>query len=369
MTEQYPQFLPAQFKLVEALEAGKQPQQAVQVLERLAGLYPDNADVLKAKITRLAKTGRRLDASIAARQFALLYPTHPLAAEFTQLADRELKQFQGELRSRLRGRMIAGALLGAAGFALTGNLYGPLSTVESSVMMMRGESAIGQSIAKRAQNRLPMLKDPEVLAYVNELGQTLAKATGRTDFQFEFYVILEDELNAFALPGGKIFINAGAIARSNSEAELAGLLAHEIAHAVMSHGFQMMTGGNLTANLLQFVPYGGTLTDLLVLRYSRAMEEQADHLGTHLLHVTGYAADGLRNLMQTLANQEKDRLPSWLSSHPETRDRVRYLERLIQDRSYNRYAFEGVDRHAAIQTKVKALLAEHEQKEAAKRKK
>ncbi|MBC1300290.1 M48 family metalloprotease, partial [Nostoc sp. UCD122] len=78
---------------------------------------------------------------------------------------------------------------------------------------------------------------------INDIGQKLAKVAGRNEFKYEFFVIPEEELNAFALPGGKILINAGAIAKTTSEAELAGLVAHELSHVVLSHGFQLVTQG------------------------------------------------------------------------------------------------------------------------------
>ncbi len=141
------------------------------------------------------------------------------------------------------------------------------------------------------------------MAYVNEIGQKLAVVAGRNDFKYEFYVVMDDQLNAFALPGGKVFVNAGAIAKTNSEAELAGLLAHELSHAVLSHGFQLVAEGNLVANVTQYTPLGNTVANLVVFNYSRDMERQADTLGTRLLSPTGYAADGLLNLMLTLSSQ------------------------------------------------------------------
>jgi len=174
---------------------------------------------------------------------------------------------------------------------------------------------------------------------------------------------MDDDINAFALPGGKVFVNAGAIMHTNSEAELAGLLAHELSHAVLSHGFQLATQGNLTANVTQYVPYGGTLANLLVLNYSRDMERQADALGTRILASSGYAADGMRNLMVTLDKEERDRAVfAWLSSHPDAKERISNLESLIERNGYNRYAYEGVARHLEIQKRVAQLLKDYKER-------
>jgi beta-barrel assembly-enhancing protease len=171
--------------------------------------------------------------------------------------------------------------------------------------------------------------------------------------------LLDKDLNAFALPGGKVFINAGAIVKTSSEAELAGLLAHELSHTILSHGFQLMTKGNLTFNLAQFIPrVGGLVGNLLTLDYSRDMERQADVLGTRLLASSDYAADGLYNLMVILGKENKNSPPSWLSSHPATKNRVQYLAEQIQENGYNRYAYEGVERHAKVRERVRQLLRE-----------
>jgi predicted Zn-dependent protease len=186
---------------------------------------------------------------------------------------------------------------------------------------------------------------------------------GRNDFNYEFFVIPQEELNAFALPGGKIFINAGAIAKTNSEAELAGLLAHELSHTVLSHGFQLVTQGNLIANITQYLPLGRNISQLFALNYSREMERQADNLGTRLIVAGGYAADGLRNLMVTLEKEQKNFIPLWLSSHPGGSERVSYLENLISRGNYNRYAYEGVERHIELQARVKQLLKDKKSQE------
>jgi predicted Zn-dependent protease len=191
----------------------------------------------------------------------------------------------------------------------------------------------------------------------------VARVAGRKEFQYEFNVILEDKINAFALPGGKIFLNAGAIKSSNSEAELVGLLAHEVSHAVLSHGFQLVTEGNLLSNVTQFIPLGGTIAQLFVLDYSREMERQADILGTRMLTSLGYAADGLRNLMVTLKQEAPSHPYSWLATHPVTDERIRYLEELIQRNGYNRYTYEGVARHTEMRQIASTLLAEAKQRQ------
>ena len=176
---------------------------------------------------------------------------------------------------------------------------------------------------------------------------------------------MDDQLNAFALPGGKVFVNAGAIMNMDSEAELAGLLAHEIAHAALSHGFQLVAKGNLTANVVQYIPYiGSAAANLIVLNYSRDMERQADVYGTKMLVGAGYAADGVRNLMVQLdeiAKEDDHPLPpAWLSTHPETKTRIRSLENLIVSHNLDRYAYEGVSRHSKIKKKVNKLWKEYQ---------
>jgi hypothetical protein len=369
LVEQYPEFIPGQLRYAQVLKENGQPEEALQVLERATTLYPGEPDLLKAKIAALGDREKWLEASLAARQFALLYPDNPQSKEFVTLADENLERYKRHTRRKLRGNAIANAITGAVGFVLTGNLFGPISTIQSTVLLLRGESSVGKSVANQVKRRLPLMEDEQVLNYVREVGNKLVTVAGRTDFEYEFNVLMEDDLNAFALPGGKVFVNAGAILKTNSEAELAGLLAHELSHAVLSHGFQLATQGNLTANVTQFVPYGGILGDLLILNYSRDMERQADVMGTRILASSGYPADGMRNLMVTLDKQERDRpLFSWLSDHPGTKERISNLETLIERNGYNRYTYEGVARHLEIQKRVRELLREYKERKERKNK-
>ncbi len=374
LTQKYPQFIPGQLRYAEALERYGKKEKALAVLDRAATIFPNQPELVKARITALTKAEQWIDASIAARQFALLNPDHPQAADFTKLADANFKRYRSQLRKNLGGNLVGNIITGALGYALTGSLFGPLNAVQNTALLLRGESAVGERVVKQAKRVLDFSEDKEINEYVNTLGAKLVNAAGRTDFKYEFYVVLDDKLNAFALPGGKVFVNAGAIAKANSEAELAGLLGHELAHAILSHSFKLISDGSLTANITQFIPYiGGLLSDLSSLSYSREMERQADIFGTRLIASTGYAADGVRNLMVTLQKQEeakqKTAPPAWLASHPLTNERISYLESLITNTGYNRYTYEGIERHAAIQARVDQVMKAYKESEKYKKKK
>lgn len=364
LVEQFPEFIPGHLRYAQALKDYKQPEKALQVLERASSLYPQEPELLKATITAMGEQKKWLEASLLARQFALLYPDNPQSSEFTKLADDALEHYRNHIRQKVRGNAIANAITGALGVVLTGNLFGSISAIDSTVMLLRGESAVGSSVANQVKRQLPLVEDEQVLNYVREVGNKLTDVAGRNDFEYEFYVVMDDRLNAFALPGGKVFVNAGAILKTRSEAELAGLLAHELSRAVLSHGFQLATQGNLIANVTQYIPPGGTAADLIILNYNRDMERQADALGTRILASSGYAADGLHNLMATLDKEERDRpIFAWLSTHPDTGERIRNTETLIQRNGYNRYTYEGVSRHIEIQKRVAQLLKEYKERE------
>ncbi|MBW4616033.1 MAG: M48 family metalloprotease [Desmonostoc vinosum HA7617-LM4] len=367
LVEQYPEFIPGHIRYAEVLKQYDRLKAALDILERASSLYPNQPDLIKARVTALANAKKWMEASLAARQYAILNPQDPQAGEFTKLAEENLKKYKAHIQGEVRGNALANIITGALGYAVTGSLLGPFSALDSTIVLLQGEEAIGESVAKQAKKQLDLVKDEDVLGYVNEIGQKLAKVGGREEFKYEFFVIPEADLNAFALPGGKIFINAGAIAKSKSEAELAGLIGHELSHVVLSHGFQLVTQGNLISNVTQYLPLGGTVGQLFALSYSRDMERQADTLGTRLIVATGYAADGLRNLMVTLEKQQKNAPPSWLSSHPGGNERVNDLENLISRSGYNRYAYEGVGRHTEIKAKVEQLLKEKKEQAQKKR--
>jgi predicted Zn-dependent protease len=363
LVEEYPEFIPGHIRYAQLLKQYHRPEVAFKVIEQAATLYPHQPDLIKAKVIALAESQKWMEASLAARQFAILHPQDPQAPAFIKLADDNLNRYKSHIRAKVRTNTIANVITGAVGYAVTGSIFGPFTALDSTILLLRGEGSIGESVAKQAKKHMELILDEPTLAYVNQIGQKLVKISGRNEFKYEFFVIPDRELNAFALPGGKIFINAGAIAKTNSEAELAGLIGHELSHVVLSHGFQLITEGNFISNITQYLPFGGTVGQLFTLSYSRDMERQADMLGTRLAVGAGYAADGLRNLMVTLDQEKKFSPPAWLASHPGGKNRVKYLEALISQNRYNRYAYEGIKHHQEIKARVKDLLKRKKERE------
>ncbi|MGF1589181.1 MAG: M48 family metalloprotease [Pleurocapsa sp.] len=364
LTTREPQFISGHIHYADALLAYERESESLAALNRAVNRYPNEPKLLRAKMNADIAAENWLDASIMARQFALFNPDSPQAEEFNRLAEEYLAQYQSKLRSSITWNAIGNAIAGTVGFALTGNLFGPLSALQTTSLLLRGESAVGEASVGQIKKQVPLVQDEKVTNYVDQIGRKIASASGREEFDYQFYIVMDDAFNAFALPGGKIFVNAGAIMKTDSEAELAGLLAHEVAHSALSHGFQLAAKGNLTANIISYIPYvGNTASNLIVLNYSRAMEKQADIFGTRILVNAGYAADGVRNLMAQLdksRDEDNSEPPAWLSSHPNTKQRIDYLERLIVDRNLNRYAYEGVAQHQEIKKLVTAKWQEYE---------
>jgi len=362
LVKDYPEFLPAQSLYVRYLIQQERMDEARQLLEAVALRFPYHPDVLRAEIQLQMAQEQWIEAAITANQFALLNPDHPDAAAMEQLAQDNFNRFRGQVNANLTRNLVGNIITGAASYFLTGGLFGPFTAINSGILLMQGESALGQQVADQVKRQLPIVTDPEVRNYVNDIGHKLAALAGRDEFNYTFEVVMDDSLNAFALPGGKIFINAGAITNSYSEAELAGLLGHEISHAVLSHGFQMVTQGNLTASLAAFIPIpevANLTANLIVAGYSRDMERQSDILGTKLLSTGHYAADGLHNLMATLEETYGNRSVTWFSSHPNPRDRINYLKQLIDQGGFDRYAYEGVEKHLAMRQKTIQLINEY----------
>ncbi len=202
--------------------------------------------------------------------------------------------------------------------ALTNCATNPVSGNPNFVTMSEAqEISTGRSEDKKVREQYGSYDDPALQRYVNDIGQRLAKASHRAGLQYQFLVVDSPEVNAFALPGGYIYITRGILAYLNSEAELAAVLGHEIGHVTARHSVQQLsaaTAANLGASVLQiFVPQirnsagdalVSTLGGALLSGYGREHELEADRLGAEYLARTGYDPQAMIKVVGVLKNQE-----------------------------------------------------------------
>lgn len=201
---------------------------------------------------------------------------------------------------------------------------------------------MGRQSAEQIMSETPMLNDAEVGGYISQLGNKLAAKAAGERFPYQFRVVATREINAFALPGGFLFVNAGAIAAARNEGELAGVMAHEIAHAALRHGTNQASKqrlaqvglgilGTIAASgdnpdLGQAVgAIGGLGANLAFLKFGRTAEKEADLEGARILAEAGYDPRDMANFFKTLEADGGQRVPEMLSDHPDPGNRIQYI--------------------------------------------
>lgn len=198
------------------------------------------------------------------------------------------------------------------------------------------EIAIGRQLALQVEQQAKLVEDPIVTEYVNRIGQNIVLHSD-AKVPFTIKVIDSDEVNAFALPGGFFFVNKGLILAADNEAELAGVMAHEIAHVAARHAMEnqgkgtlinygalagIIFGGPIVSTVLQNT--GGIFAGLASLKFSRGAEEEADNLGVQYLYASGYDPLAMSTMFEKLASRNKKKpgsIQKLFSSHPQSIDR------------------------------------------------
>lgn len=214
---------------------------------------------------------------------------------------------------------------------------------QMSLLSEAEEAAIGQQQDAEIRREMGVYDDRELQSYVNEIGQELARHSHRPNLPWTFTIVDSPAINAFALPGGYIYLTRGILAYLDDEAELAGVLGHEIAHVTARHAAQAYTrqaqaGIGLTI-LSIFVPgvqpfaeLGSAGLSVLFLKHGRDAELEADRLGVEYGSAAGWDPSGVPRFLSTLARVSalnEDGVPNWLSTHPDPGARVTKAEPVV----------------------------------------
>ena len=207
------------------------------------------------------------------------------------------------------------------------------------------EIALGKQMAQEVERQAKIVDDPIIAEYVNRIGQNLVRNSD-AKVPFTIKVIDSEEINAFALPGGFFFVNTGILLNADNEAEMAGVMAHEIGHVAARHGTRQATRGEI-AQIGSIVPliavggmagYGiyqamGLAVPMGFLKFSRDFESEADMLGIEYMYKAGYDPGAFVDFFEKVQSQEKRKpgtMSKLFSSHPPTDDRIKHSQENIQ---------------------------------------
>ena len=222
---------------------------------------------------------------------------------------------------------------------------------EITLMTEQQELELGRQAAAEVERQMPAYQDDRLQRYVSDIGMRLARASERPRLPWQFTIVDASAVNAFALPGGYVYITRGILPYLNDESELAGVLGHEIGHVTARHSVRqytkqsaaelgLLTLGIFVPSAYPFTGLGSSALGVFFLKYSRDDEVEADRLGVGYAAEQGWDPHGVANMLTTLSRLDEatDRrgIPNWLSTHPQPEARVERVSATVKSQTGTR---------------------------------
>jgi len=241
--------------------------------------------------------------------------------------------------------------------------------LHSNKYSVQDDIKLGRQAAQEAESQFPLLRDEQVRGYVESVGRRLVAAIPQDfqhpEFQYYFKVVNARDINAFALPGGPMYVNRGMIEAARTEGEMAGVMAHEISHVALRHGTAQATKGQKYSILGGIAGIAGTILGgpgvgqlaqapfaVYLLKFSREYETEADILGSHIMANAGYDPRDLANMFRTI-EQQGGGGGGFLSDHPSPNDRYARINREAQLLRVNTSTYRDSREFARIQERLR----------------
>lgn len=211
-----------------------------------------------------------------------------------------------------------------------------------NVVSLEEEWQLGEQLEQDLADKLDLVDDPVVARYVNDVGNRIVAQTEMSGLPWKFHVVRNDEINAFNIPGGHVYVHTGLIAAAEDSSQLVGVMAHEVGHGVARHATEQLTrayGLNVVAALLLGSDpqvYQQVLAQILgtgaIASFSREAEREADTLAVRYVFDAGYDPSGLVSFFEVLMAQSRggsDPVSRFFATHPLTEDRIRHTQALV----------------------------------------
>lgn len=217
-----------------------------------------------------------------------------------------------------------------------------LGTGDVNLISIEEEWEMGRQLEAEIAREMDLVRDQAALSYVNQVGQRIVGQTNMRELPWEFHIVDDPAINAFNIPGGHVYVHTGLIEAAGNASELAGVMAHEIAHGVERHATERLTqayGLSIIAGLV-LGQNPGILEQIVaqiagtgaIASFSRGDEREADELGVRYMFNAGYNPEGMADMFRTLLEERQrrpSRLEQFFSTHPLTEDRIQAIERQI----------------------------------------